>query len=290
LEVRACEDLARWAAKKGQTPPRVLEALRTVEKQWRIPPLYSDVIKQNYIRHLQYLQSDWMYHRGEWAVMWRLPWERARVWRLLNQLTAEELAESQANEAVLASGGAVGIRDAGARPTDDKTVRVPKRDITYQLVQFVQPMVRPSVFVPVNGREVDIGNLSFCLKVETYRRATRLILALEAWKLDHGGLPESLGDLKGKYLDQLPVDPYTGGAFRYEPKGLACCVAWHPPDFGAMKSLEPRQPFLACDSWASKGYEEFFNSEPRPPEPPQASTATPAPITEWKGVWVFPIP
>ena len=28
LEVRACEDLARWAAKKGQTPQRVLEALR----------------------------------------------------------------------------------------------------------------------------------------------------------------------------------------------------------------------------------------------------------------------
>ena len=245
-----------------------------------MPSLYSDVIKHNYIQHLQYLQSGSMYKRGDYAVLWWLPWERARVFRLLNQLTAEELAESQANEAVLASGGAVGIRGAGARPTDGKTVRIPKRDIAYQLVQ---PMVRPNIF---DGREVDIVNLGFCLKVETYRRATRLILALEAWKLDHGGLPQSLEDLQGKYLDQLPVDPYTGNAFDYAPQGLPYYVV-SGTYCSAEKTLEPGLPFLACDTWSTAPHETGSGSEPRPHE---GSTGGGPPKTEiWKGVWVFPI-
>jgi hypothetical protein len=60
--------------------------------------------------------------------------------------------------------------------------------------------------------------------IESDRRITRLVLALEAWRLEHGQLPENLELLAGPgsahYFRQLPVDPTTGKPFRYFPKGI----------------------------------------------------------------------
>jgi hypothetical protein len=52
------------------------------------------------------------------------------------------------------------------------------------------------------------------------RRGTLLLLALEAYRRDHGPLPAALDDLVGSYLDALPRDPYSGRAFRYFAHGL----------------------------------------------------------------------
>ena len=51
---------------------------------------------------------------------------------------------------------------------------------------------------------------------EIRRRATIIILALEAYRLDNGKLPESLDELVGDYLDRLPLDPITGTDFHYQ--------------------------------------------------------------------------
>ena len=53
------------------------------------------------------------------------------------------------------------------------------------------------------------------------RRATYILMALEAWKVDHlGVLPERLDELVGPYLERLPLDPYSGKEFFYSRKGL----------------------------------------------------------------------
>ncbi len=44
---------------------------------------------------------------------------------------------------------------------------------------------------------------------------TRLALSLAAYRADHGAYPEQLGDLVPKYIDPLPTDPGSGGAFHY---------------------------------------------------------------------------
>ncbi len=200
-------------------------------------------------------------------------------------MTAEELAESRRIEEVLASGFDASAADAVASPADDKTVRVPKRDITYELVQ---PMVSPSIYVLVNGQNVAIGYLGYCLKVETYRRATRLILALEAWRIEHGGLPKSLDDLTPKYLDKVPVDPYIGKTFGYEPAGFPCGIV-SEPGYAATRMLEPGRPFIACDTSSAETY--YADAEIH-----QRSSAgsgfdeSKGVCIVWKGVWVFPIP
>jgi hypothetical protein len=53
----------------------------------------------------------------------------------------------------------------------------------------------------------------------TTRRATaamtRLVFALEAYHRDNGNYPEALDDLLEHYIDELPLDPFSGEAFRY---------------------------------------------------------------------------
>ncbi len=46
-------------------------------------------------------------------------------------------------------------------------------------------------------------------------RMLRLELALRAYRLDHGQLPETLSALSAVYLDAIPVDPFNGKSFVY---------------------------------------------------------------------------
>jgi hypothetical protein len=68
--------------------------------------------------------------------------------------------------------------------------------------------------------------LSREIAFETQRRATLLTLACQAYRIDHGKLPASLGQLTTSaelglpYLIVLPRDPHTGRDFVYYPQGL----------------------------------------------------------------------
>jgi len=50
-------------------------------------------------------------------------------------------------------------------------------------------------------------------------RLTRIHMALRCYQLEHGKLPEKLDELAPGYLKAIPVDPFTGKAFGYEPGG-----------------------------------------------------------------------
>ncbi len=281
LEIRACKQLAGWAAQSGQTPERVARALRTMEQQWRNTLSYSYAIKQGYLRNLQYLQSACFAGGNEYSYLWWLPWERARTLRLLNKMTAEELARCQEYEETLAIGGHVD------QPSDSTGWPKLDKDLTYRLVR---PMVKPFMSIVVNGRDAYVGNLGDFLELETYRRATRLILALEAWKLEHGRLPKSLDHLQGKYFDQLPVGPYTGHEFRYEPNGLPDYIVWWTYST-AEKTIEPDRPFLACDTWSRSSWFASAYGEATEGNVGASEGKNGSPRTEsWKGDWVFQIP
>ena len=84
---------------------------------------------------------------------------------------------------------------------------------------------------------------------ETARQAMRVILALEAYKLQHGSLPKSLGELVGPYLDRLPVDPYSDQPFRYFRDGLKEPLGFNEPFWGwsrevAIGEIPANTPFI----------------------------------------------
>ena len=76
--------------------------------------------------------------------------------------------------------------------------------------------------------------------IETSRRATCLLLAIEAWKLQHGSLPKTLDQLVGPCLDRLPVDPYSGVSFRYFRDGLPASFEWSQPTLARLGYLAAR--------------------------------------------------
>jgi len=241
-------------------------------------------LKYQYLRDLQTLRGDpGMPERLNgnsdqlsWFMVMRwFPWERARTERILNMLAAREFSQCRAAEVALAAGG------AAPKPPDDRLLPELPQD-------YLDDVVRGNFhYQPIE----------YSLRVETYRRATLLILALEAWKLDHGSLPQSLDELKDKYIEQIPVSPFTGGTFNYEPKGLprdggsASQAAPASPAFpkggygprgrygrtivrpgssDGGESVQPTKPgrqIISCGSWPASGFEDLHASKEDSAEP-----------------------
>ena len=44
---------------------------------------------------------------------------------------------------------------------------------------------------------------------------THLVFALEAYRRDNGGYPDELDALQERYIAEIPLDPFSGEAFRY---------------------------------------------------------------------------
>jgi hypothetical protein len=75
------------------------------------------------------------------------------------------------------------------------------------------------------------------------RRATPIVLALQAWKLEHGSYPKTLNELVGPYLKHLPDDPYSGESYRYFPDGLNLSMP-HTDEYFILISPERGRPFI----------------------------------------------
>lgn len=60
-----------------------------------------------------------------------------------------------------------------------------------------------------------------------------IIVALELFRRDRGGYPQSLSDLVPQYLTQLPENPFCARPFAYAREGgdyVLYCVSYEPPD------------------------------------------------------------
>lgn len=97
--------------------------------------------------------------------------------------------------------------------------------------------------------------------LETQRRGLWLTIALQAYRVKHGRLPDRLEDLVGRYLDRLPSDPFNGLPFEYRPNGYPFVVqadnrrlAANTPLFAALgESASRREPVTAEHFFASQG-------------------------------------
>ena len=233
----AYSHLASWAARPHQTAAQILAAERQLKEA---TPHFSrtDPIKLEYVYQSQILRGDLaplprVFSGKEtppplYLTLWlQLPWERARALRLLNIQTRFVLAEP-------------GFPDFGKDSRESvmflrnlQVLSTPCRER-----ELLSALRREIGLVPVvyNWERDESGPRRSWLTaaersqpLETVRNATRVILALEAWKLDHGSLPKRLEELVGHYLDRLPPNPFSGESFRYLPAGLSMPLAWSQP-------------------------------------------------------------
>lgn len=61
-------------------------------------------------------------------------------------------------------------------------------------------------------------------------RCARTALAIERYRLAHGGLPETLDPLVPELMDAVPLDPYAGEPLRYKREGMAYVIYSIGPD------------------------------------------------------------
>ena len=217
---RSYYQLPLWAKRPGQTRERIVAAIKQLaefETTLR-PPTYR--LKDRYLMVESlitggpealagHVGSDDASHLILWSL---LPWERRRALRLLNVLTSEDLRELD----YLVSGITEGTPAARllwyVEPPADN-----------QYAEWLRTTPLLSRFFRPGGIGEQLGR-EFTSEIN-FRRATHLLMALEAWKSDHHGeLPERLNQLVGPYLEKLPLDPFTGRDYVYEPRGV------DPPD------------------------------------------------------------
>jgi hypothetical protein len=223
---RLALQLARsWAVDPRQTHERLQTALRDF-RQFPTPRPPSELIKATYAANVQTLELPDNRFGGISAVwsmlsfLWGEPpaWERERARRVARLMTADLLQYidndpwQQPGPAVWIperSGGhfsGVGLIDLHwppDHPVWHRTVKQLNADLESTPLQATLSL--PSA----HDTESEWFNV-------VDRRAFELFLALQAWRLGHGGkYPETLKELIPSELSSLPLDPYSGKPFRY---------------------------------------------------------------------------
>jgi hypothetical protein len=308
IETEVYDYLPLWASRKGQTPERIIAAAQRLEQSTSNVPSTSGV-KIAYRELRRFLSCDFaaifpFYHQEPtpWPTLFwsHLPWERARAERLLNCITRSQLNELSWAEEAIRRGKP--FRQPPCGPNVIPYIMRPS-ELPYALrSQIVVPPVQ-------YGSRWEAKLVQDYVALVAARRAVRVVLALEAWKLKHGSLPMTLDALVGHGLDRLPADPYSGEPFQYFRDGLKIPLYRNQPqwitmpgrlmDFGRGE-MAVNVPFLwalgnrvqvrdACTDGTGKvvqTYEIYTNirdsmDEWRNPE----ST-----YDLWQSGWAFPVP
>ncbi|HJT32783.1 MAG TPA: hypothetical protein VJ783_12140 [Pirellulales bacterium] len=282
LERMALERLFFWGAHEDQTPDRIRAAIEYIGK---LAPLRSmtDEIKEGYGELAVRL-----FNEGEsWSqfdeppivsrqlARW-MPWELVRSKRTLALLAKLDIDDVQAAESALVGEG----KPAEAWYYEDPYARLK-----------VEHLTRTSLFFGVERTNESFQGFSRSVidsrrSAVAYRRAVRLALAAEAWRLEHDELPDSLARLEGNGLGPLPVDPFTNQAFSYFPFGFR-----KPISSNELKRLPLRMPLLYSPAMPRGDYlmERIGSLRRESDDAPPASDVSNHELERVQGL-VFPIP
>ncbi|MBC8357216.1 MAG: hypothetical protein H8E66_35045 [Planctomycetes bacterium] len=145
-----------------------------------------------------------------------LPWERARMVRLLDIYTETELQ------------GIRMIRERGPRIPPHSQATLPW-DVQLTLKNGERKLIRStesemwmltSLWLSSTSPQFAANYVAWEQEYQVRRNAVQQQLALIAWRKQHERLPDTLRELKGSPFDNLPLDPYTNQPFVYFPNGV----------------------------------------------------------------------
>jgi hypothetical protein len=240
LESCVYDQLPFWAAQTGQTADKIKKAIAQLEEITADMPAGAQQIKFLYMQTKADLGEGFQSHGKSYMTManilWlKIPWERARALRLLNVITRSDLEAVAQAESAAEEG-----RPIAVLPGD-----------TYFFYAFYywgkEPpyALREEIVIPPL---IQYARQSFSViwgfaDMVNRRRATPIVLALQAWKLEHGSYPKTLNELVGPYLKHLPDDPYSGESYRYFPDGLNLSMP-HTDEYFILISPERGRPFI----------------------------------------------
>jgi hypothetical protein len=202
LERAALTQFPRCGARKGQTLERIHTALDEVSQLERHDEPLADVVRRDYADNLEVL-NEAQAHPDEWGreavLMARYaPWEFTRARRLL-KLKA-------------------GLRLHAAQQLD--------MGLSWQAAQVIPAtIVDAAQFSTTTWLFHDLPDLTSNRRLALcYRRGTQLALVAEAYRVEHGQLPQELSDIQAKHFERAPVDPFYNCPIAWFPWGLRITV------------------------------------------------------------------
>jgi hypothetical protein len=305
IEAETCARLARWAARPGQTAERLRSVRQRLQREF-----FTDLPQRRGVLIGAYLEardgfgldsmaadaprlSEVVWHR---RARWIIPWEYVRLGRLLDLYVETGLTRLQAVETSLVQYGSAGEVARQACPESLATL--------LDTTPLAQPRLSGSL---LEAHRRDRRPVWDALLAQAVRhRVLQLQLALLAWRLKHGELPESLEQLIGSEIDQLPVNSFSGSVFLYRPRGVetplvaaaTTSLSTRPSPEKATR-IEPHTPILWCNGpylrarmparstdaiEPSERVYQPWDSPPGPSRQPQNEAET------WGLGWAFPIP
>ena len=273
MELQTYKHLPYWAADAKQTPERIRAAMEQLDEIDKTRPSRTDHMKHHYVQARRFimLDPDLLTEEGfderdlvlYTMLMKLIPWEQARAMRLLNQRAGADFRAIEKAEREAAQGKPIRL---GVLPNLDHFSHWKEEVDRTWLVRY-------------GG--IGVREWSGLMRVETQKRIVRLQLAAEAFKAEHGQLPETLDELVGTYLDRLPVDPRTGRPFVYFPQGLPAPIR----DVHETELMPANTPFLCAPGWRildpEESLVEIIQEELRDSQDP---------FLEWESGELFPVP
>jgi hypothetical protein len=160
---------------------------------WSWPPNWEEITE-----HPRYAIAE---------TMWRSSWSYADELYTLHsqQIILETLRSMQTNHSQFYKAD-----------NDAMTARLTALGVNHAQGTFFRMMNIPD-FGDVFGDWGFSKTVLKSLRVETARRVVVTAIALKRFQLQHGQLPEALGELAPTFLPSVPIDPYDGKPLRYQP-------------------------------------------------------------------------
>lgn len=233
LVAAASIQLIRWGARKGQTDANLRTAIAALRRSEAADPPLAEMAMNEYREYVEIIDAavarpDESDPPLGFYVKWA-PWEIARLRRLYRHEASLNVHDARPLDKSLA-----GVAD---QLIDWTSERNPAGESIFWRSSPMPPLIEINVLAP--GR----------LSAVCCRRAAQLVLAVAAWRLEHGAPPEKLAELRGAYFDALPLDPYTFNhrTFEWFPWGLSAPVkydstAWSTAD--SATELAAGTPFI----------------------------------------------
>jgi len=231
----ALEWMQAWAARPKQTTERIKKAIREFESlEQNAPPLSAHILRDWQTNRLLLRKTLREHSQANlkdrtvselWWIRWLFPWELVRLERLTDAVYAADLKEAEAVERDLQAQGFVTM-------TAERVAHW-ERGKTVPWKYWQTTLAAPGVVqIPWWGPERFVNRLAT-------ERMDLIGLAIADETRVHHKRPDSLRALVPTYFQRLPVDPWTGSDFLYEPQGLPAAIFFDGGRF------DPRTSFLA---------------------------------------------
>jgi hypothetical protein len=218
---RTLKRLRMWAAAPGQTAERIRAAIQRLKEchaafptpeEWLLPQYEESALTINDLAAAaaaEIVPANKL-ELGDW-ISSSVPSERARARRILDWLADYQLTPARDVADALAKQVPLGqVKPGDPLPTRQKLEVL---QAIFQTYLPTTPLVERSA---LNSQPF----APLLIRQETSYRATVIVLALNAWRAEHGQLPGRLDELVPAELDALPVDPPFARPFLYYPHGM----------------------------------------------------------------------